>query len=286
MASKVWDDLSMWNVDFSHVSSNLFDLKRVNELELAMLEAFDYVVKVSAGDYAKYYFQLRSLIARLKFNNDPSVSSSLRVGSSDGAKISSDGSKGDSKGGIEQEDEGDNNNKLPKAEVYELLPLDIMGARRLQLATEKYDYDTRHSEAQRRRSTSTLAPYKSDGIGLGGAAAGVAGLALGDGDDEVVVPVPLNIRRFQSDAMDSLGHHHIASEINRIHHPVLLEQLMHAEHNDADGVAHISSKNHTPLARGLAREVIREAKANASTISRGNSGSSGGGGGGGGSSYF
>jgi hypothetical protein len=37
MASKVWDDLSMWNVDFSKVCKS-FTLKRINELELAMLE--------------------------------------------------------------------------------------------------------------------------------------------------------------------------------------------------------------------------------------------------------
>jgi hypothetical protein len=219
MASKVWDDLSMWNVDFSHVSSNLFDLKRVNELELAMLDAFGYVVKVSAGDYAKYYFQLRSLIARLKFNSGSGKGGSAKISNS----LMVDG------GG----EDDDNNNKLPKAEVYELLPLDIMGARKLQLATEKYE--TRQADSAsdvRRRSTSTISSdYKS-------------------GSGEPVVPVPLNIRRFQSDAMDSLGHHHIASEINRMHHPVLLEQLMHAEHNDADGVTHTSSKNGTPMARG------------------------------------
>lgn len=227
MASKVWDDLSMWNVDFSHVSSNLFDLKRVNELELAMLDIFGYVVKVSAGDYAKYYFQLRSLIARLKFNAKSKtglkVSDSLHVDAKD-----------PSGGG-----EDDNNNKLPTAEIYELMPLDIIGARKLQLATEKYE--TRHASSVgeiRRRSTSTVTP-------------GQYGADFKDGD--AVVPVPLAIRRFQSDTMDSMGHHHIASEINHIHHPVLLEQLMHAEHNDADGVAHTSSsKNHTPVARGAA----------------------------------
>lgn len=38
MASKVWDDLSMWNADFSQVCSS-FNLNRINELELAMLDA-------------------------------------------------------------------------------------------------------------------------------------------------------------------------------------------------------------------------------------------------------
>jgi hypothetical protein len=53
MASKVWDDLSMWNVDFSQVYS-AFDLARINALELAMLEALKYVIRVSASEYAKY----------------------------------------------------------------------------------------------------------------------------------------------------------------------------------------------------------------------------------------
>jgi hypothetical protein len=66
LASKVWDDLSMWNVDFSQISP-AFDLQRINELELALLEALHYEVKVPAGEYAKYYFHLRSMIARLGF---------------------------------------------------------------------------------------------------------------------------------------------------------------------------------------------------------------------------
>lgn len=47
MASKVWDDLSMWNIDFSHVSSS-FDLNRVNDLELCLLSTLKYYIKVSA----------------------------------------------------------------------------------------------------------------------------------------------------------------------------------------------------------------------------------------------
>ena len=35
----------MWNVDFSHVCPS-FDLRRVNALELAMLEALRYFIKV------------------------------------------------------------------------------------------------------------------------------------------------------------------------------------------------------------------------------------------------
>ena len=60
LASKVWDDLSMWNVDFSMICP-AYDLKRINHLEVVFLEAFQYNVRVPASTYAKYYFKLRSL---------------------------------------------------------------------------------------------------------------------------------------------------------------------------------------------------------------------------------
>jgi hypothetical protein len=64
MASKVWDDLSMWNSDFSQIVPG-YDLGRLNKLELRMLEQLKYDMKVPAGQYAKYYFILRSLITQL-----------------------------------------------------------------------------------------------------------------------------------------------------------------------------------------------------------------------------
>jgi hypothetical protein len=97
LASKVWDDLSMWNVDFSHISP-AFDLQRINELELALLDALHYEVKVPAGEYAKYYFHLRSMIARLGFHDKDSPDYGMT-----------------------------------------LQPLNIIGARKLQLATETYE---------------------------------------------------------------------------------------------------------------------------------------------------
>jgi len=66
MASKVWDDLSMWNKDFSQVcpSGLKFPLKRINELELALLNCLKFNVKVLASEYAKYYFLMRSMLIR------------------------------------------------------------------------------------------------------------------------------------------------------------------------------------------------------------------------------
>ena len=71
MASKVWDDLSMWNVDFSNVCGRgrtlglaSFTLRRINELELAVLKSLNFNVKVPASEYAKYYFLIRSMLIK------------------------------------------------------------------------------------------------------------------------------------------------------------------------------------------------------------------------------
>ncbi len=72
MASKVWDDLSMWNADFSHTcpAGVEFQLSRINELELAVLSSLQYKVKVPASEYAKYYFLLRSMLIKSGLGSD------------------------------------------------------------------------------------------------------------------------------------------------------------------------------------------------------------------------
>ncbi|KAL7561848.1 hypothetical protein ACA910_009685 [Epithemia clementina (nom. ined.)] len=72
LASKVWDDLSMWNGDFSQTCPTgvKFSLKRINELELAVLEALGYIVKVPASEYAKYYFLLRAMLIKSGLGGD------------------------------------------------------------------------------------------------------------------------------------------------------------------------------------------------------------------------
>ena len=221
MASKVWDDLSMWNVDFSHVSDHLFDLKRVNDLELTMLDAFNYEVKVSASDYAKYYFQLRSLIARLKFSKNSLYDDSELL--------------------LEAMPTDNMDSTLG------LMPLDLSGAKRLQLATEKYENKQTSDYNMKRRNT---VDYSYDMKILG----------------DNIPAVPLSIRRNQSDAMDSSGHHHLNTE----HHhtvPVLLEQLMHSEHNDADGVTHTSSKHNTPVGKNVNNIKSKDFRSELSTSS-------------------
>lgn len=66
LSSKVWDDLSMWNADFSQSCPPgvSFPLKRINELELGVLNALSFQVKVPASEYAKYYFLLRSMLIK------------------------------------------------------------------------------------------------------------------------------------------------------------------------------------------------------------------------------
>jgi hypothetical protein len=71
LASKVWDDLSMWNVDFSNVCGrghsaalSSFTLPRINELELAILQCLKFIVRVPASEYAKYYFLIRSMLLK------------------------------------------------------------------------------------------------------------------------------------------------------------------------------------------------------------------------------
>jgi hypothetical protein len=69
LASKVWDDLSMWNIDFSNVSANTaglthFTLYRINDLEIALLKCLNFDVKVPASEYAKYYFLIRTMLLR------------------------------------------------------------------------------------------------------------------------------------------------------------------------------------------------------------------------------
>lgn len=65
MSSKVWDDLSMWNADFSQVSPS-FTLRRINELELvrsSMSEcAFCLYLNHNAHLVHSFVFQRLSLI--------------------------------------------------------------------------------------------------------------------------------------------------------------------------------------------------------------------------------
>ena len=60
LASKVWDDLSMVNADFSIFLHYTVD--QINTWERQFLAGMKYDVRVSAGQYAKYYFDLREAV--------------------------------------------------------------------------------------------------------------------------------------------------------------------------------------------------------------------------------
>jgi len=60
LASKVWEDLAVWNVDFLDVFPSL-TVAHLAELEKVLLSLLQYRVSLKGGEYANYYFEIRSL---------------------------------------------------------------------------------------------------------------------------------------------------------------------------------------------------------------------------------
>lgn len=59
LSSKVWDDISMWNVDFTRIHP-FFYLNSLNSWERYLLAALDYNIIVTGSCYAEAYFELRT----------------------------------------------------------------------------------------------------------------------------------------------------------------------------------------------------------------------------------
>jgi len=63
LASKVWDDHAIWNADFCQIFPNAA-VEDMNKLERWYMNAINYNVSIRTSLFAKYYFELRELVAK------------------------------------------------------------------------------------------------------------------------------------------------------------------------------------------------------------------------------
>jgi len=70
IATKVWEDESVWNVDFLDLFP-LLTLNDLNNTENKFLELLQFNVLVHGSEYAKYYFELRALSQLDSFPLEP-----------------------------------------------------------------------------------------------------------------------------------------------------------------------------------------------------------------------
>jgi len=66
LASKVWQDYSSWNVEFSVIYPQ-YSLKAINRLERLFVANIQWNLGIKSSEYAKYYFGLRSMTEKREF---------------------------------------------------------------------------------------------------------------------------------------------------------------------------------------------------------------------------
>jgi len=77
IASKVWEDLAVWNADFL----NLFpctSLEDLSKLEKQFLNSIRYMVTLKSNIYTKYFLELKSLSDKTNFPMKPPSKSKLK----------------------------------------------------------------------------------------------------------------------------------------------------------------------------------------------------------------
>ena len=63
LANKMWDDFAMFNVDYCFIFPGL-SVQRINDLELAYLNAVNYCIYVTRRSYVEMHFTIQDMIAR------------------------------------------------------------------------------------------------------------------------------------------------------------------------------------------------------------------------------
>jgi hypothetical protein len=70
LASKVWEDQAVWNVDFLNVFPYI-SVDDLNRIERQYLNAIQYMVTLKSSVYTKYFLDLRSLSEKSNFPLEP-----------------------------------------------------------------------------------------------------------------------------------------------------------------------------------------------------------------------
>ena len=123
LASKIWDDLSMINEDFSTFLP--FTLAQINQWEMSFLNLVSFNVRVKASEYAKYYFNLRQQQqGGVASSGSSAGSSSSGGGGSGGSGSGGSGSGGSGSGGSSSLVVTIH---LPNGDIVEEYPVHLLG---------------------------------------------------------------------------------------------------------------------------------------------------------------